>query len=238
MLVRIFVKSLISTSDNIILDEKQCNYVANVLRLKQGKEINVFDGKSGEYEAIITELSKKKCVLTVKQKIKDFEPSPDIWLLFSPLKKDNTDIIIQKATELGVSKIMPIITKYTNSEKIRLERFIAQSIEAAEQCRRTDIPEICTPQKLEDVLNSWQDDRTLFFLNESGSGKNIIATMLENKGKAAVLIGPEGGFCADEIKKVLENNKTRDIFLGNRVLRAETAAIAALSCWQSVNGDW
>ena len=145
---------------------------------------------------------------------------------------------VQKATELGVSKIIPVITKRTNAEKVRTERFVAQSIEASEQCRRTDVPQISEPKKLEDVLRSWPDDRTLFFLNESGSGENILQKMQSHKGKAAILIGPEGGFDEDEIKKVLENSKTCDIYLNNRILRAETAVIAALSCWQAVNGDW
>lgn len=238
MLVRIYTNKLLSENTLICLEDKQHNYISNVLRMKIGDVLNVFDGQTGEYTAEITEINKKKCFLRIEQKIKELSLSPDIWLLFSPLKKDNTDIIIQKATELGVRKIIPIITRYTNSEKIRLERFAAQSIEASEQCRRTDIVEISPPQKFENVLKEWPDDRTLFFLNERGSGENIIKKMQTHTGKAAVLIGPEGGFCEDEIKKVLENPKVCDISLGKRILRAETAVISALSCWQAVNGDW
>ncbi|MBR3501960.1 MAG: 16S rRNA (uracil(1498)-N(3))-methyltransferase [Alphaproteobacteria bacterium] len=238
MLIRIFIKTALTTGTNVVLDDKQRNYVANVLRLKEKAKLNLFDGQSGEYEAEIIEISKKNCLLKILSKVKDFTPSPDVWILFSPLKKDNTDMVIQKATELGARKIMPVITQRTNAEKVRLERFEAQCIEAAEQCRRTDIPEICPPQKLTDVLHAWPSDRALFFLNESGSGENIIEKMRAHPGKAAILIGPEGGFCEDEIKKVLENPKTCDIFLGNRILRAETAVISALSCWQAVNGDW
>lgn len=238
MLVRIFIKDLLSEGKEIALDEKQSNYVANVLRMKEQDRLNVFDGQSGEYEAQIVKISKKNSLLKIETKVREFSPCPDIWLLFAPLKKDNTDMVIQKATELGVGKIIPVITKRTNAEKVRTERFAAQSIEASEQCRRTDVPQISEPKKLEDVLRSWPDDRTLFFLNESGSGENILQKMQSHKGKAAILIGPEGGFDEDEIKKVLENSKTCDIYLNNRILRAETAVIAALSCWQAVNGDW
>lgn len=238
MLVRMHIPFLLSDDSKVSVNEKQSNYLINVLRMKKGDFLQIFDGKSGEYAAEIAEAEKKKCVLNVHKKVQNFQLSPDIWLLFAPLKKDCTDMIIQKATELGARKIMPIITRRTNSEKVRIERFTAQSIEAAEQCRRTDIPEICAPQKLEDVLQNWPDDRTLFFLNERGNGENILHKMQANPGKAAILIGPEGGFNEDEIKKVLENQKVCDIFLGKRILRAETAAIAALSCWQAVNGDW
>lgn len=238
MLVRIFCPSRIEENARICPDEKQCNYLFNVLRMKIGDKLNVFDGQSGEYEAKIIEIGKKKCLLEIVKKVKEFAPSPDIWLLFAPLKKDNTDMVIQKATELGVRKIIPVITKYTNAEKIRTDRFSAQSIEASEQCRRTDVPEISAPQTLEKVLENWPEDRVLFFLNERGSGENILQKMQKNSGKAGILIGPEGGFCEDEIKKVLENSKVCDIFLGERILRAETAAVAALSCWQAVNGDW
>ena len=238
MLVRMYFPVSLSENAQLCTDEKQSNYLANVLRMKIGDKINVFDGKTGEYESEIVEIAKKKCILSVVKKIKEIKLSSDVWLLFSPLKKDCTDMVIQKATELGVSKILPIITQRTNSEKVRIERFKAQSIEAAEQCRRTDIPEICKPQKLGDVLQNWPNDRTLFFLNENGSGKNILQKMQEFSDKAAILIGPEGGFTEDEMKKVLENQKVCDIFLGDRILRAETAAIAALSCWQAINGDW
>ena len=238
MLVRIFIHSELTVGSMVVLTEKQCNYVANVLRMKKGESLNLFDGKSGEYKAEITDISKKQCVLKVVSKQGDFQPSPDLWLLFSPLKKDNTDLVIQKATELGVRKIIPVITMRTNAERVRTERFEAQSIEAAEQCRRTDVPEIESPKKLDDLLNGWPDDRTLFFLNERGSGASILEKMREHQGKAAVLIGPEGGFDEDEIKKVLKNPKSCDISLGRRILRAETAVIAALSCWQAVNGDW
>lgn len=238
MIVRMYFNNCLDNENPVYADEKQCNYLFNVLRLKAGEIIYVFDGKTGEYEAKIAEINKKKCALEILQKVKDFKQSPDIWLLFSPLKKDNTDMVIQKATELGVRKIVPIITRRTNSEKVRLERFIAQSIEAAEQCRRLDLPEISEAQKLEDILRDWDNERMLFFLNERGNDRNILKKMREHSGKGAILIGPEGGFCEDEIKKVLENQKVCDIFLGERILRAETAAIAALSCWQAVNGDW
>ena len=238
MIIRLFCLENIKENQQLLLDEKQSNYLCNVLRLSNDDRINVFDGKNGEFIAKIINANKKKCLLYVMNKEKDFEPSPDIWLLFAPLKKDCTDIVIQKSTELGVSKIIPVITEYTNSDKIRKDRFISQSIEASEQCRRLDVPDIDNAQLLFDVLDKWDAKRVLFFLNEKGNGNDVISVLNNNLGKAAILIGPEGGFSDVEVKKIKEYPFVRDIFLGKRILRAETAAIAALSCWQALNGDW
>ena len=238
MIVRMFLNCSLQQGIKADLDSGQVNYLANVLRMKNGDKLAVFDGRSGEYEAVTENLSRKSGSLRIGRKIRDFSPSPDIWLLFAPLKKDCTDMVIQKATELGVAKIIPVITKYTNNANIRIERYAAQAIEAAEQCRRLDVPQIEKPQTLEVMLKNFPADRTLFFLNEKGSKQDILETIGNHTGKAALLIGPEGGFSEDEIKKILAYPKVCDIFLGNRILRAETAALAGLVCWQAVNGDW
>lgn len=238
MIIRIYMTENLAIGKIVPLSEKQCNYLANVLRLKINDTFFVFDGKNGEFEAKICQLNHKKGAIEVVQKVKNFYQSPDVWLLFAPLKKDCTDMVIQKATELGVRKIYPIITEYTNSEKVRIDRFVAQSIEASEQSRRLDIPQIEETLSLEKILQNWPEDRKLFFLNEKGEGQNICEVMQKNAGKSAILVGPEGGFSEKECEKLLSYDFVCPIFLGKRILRAETAVISALSCWQAINGDW
>lgn len=238
MLVRLYIKDKLEKKRQIIcLDEKQSHYLVNVLRLRVGDEFFVFDGSSGEYKAEITDLNKRAVTALLTEKVCEMQKSPDIWLLFAPLKKDKTDIVIQKATELGVRKIIPVQTAYTNAEKVRTERFELQAAEAAEQCRRLDIPDISAALSLDKALENWDNERTLFFLDERGLGKKVRETML-NSPKAAILVGPEGGFSLAEAEKLRKLPFVKSISLGSRILRAETAVIAALSCWQSINGDW
>lgn len=238
MLVRLYIKDKLEKKGQIIfLDEKQSHYLVNVLRLRVGDEFFVFDGSSGEYKAEITDLNKRAVTALLTEKVCEMQKSPDIWLLFAPLKKDKTDIVVQKATELGVRKIIPVQTAYTNAEKVRTERFELQAAEAAEQCRRLDIPDISAALSLDKALENWDNERTLFFLDERGLGKKVRETML-NSPKAAVLVGPEGGFSLAEAEKLRKLPFVKSISLGSRILRAETAVIAALSCWQSINGDW
>lgn len=238
MLVRLYIKDKLEKKWQIIcLDEKQSHYLVNVLRLRVGDEFFVFDGSSGEYKAEITDLNKRAVTALLTEKVREMQKSPDIWLLFAPLKKDKTDIVVQKATELGVRKIIPVQTAYTNAEKVRTERFELQAAEAAEQCRRLDIPDISAALSLDKALENWDNERTLFFLDERGLGKKVRETML-NSPKAAVLVGPEGGFSLAEAEKLRKLPFVKSISLGSRILRAETAVIAALSCWQSINGDW
>ncbi len=238
MLVRLYIKDKLEKKGQIIcLDEKQSHYLVNVLRLRVGDEFFVFDGSSGEYKAEITDLNKRAVTALLTEKVCEMQKSPDIWLLFAPLKKDKTDIVVQKATELGVRKIIPVQTAYTNAEKVRTERFELQAAEAAEQCRRLDIPDISAALSFDKALENWDNERTLFFLDERGLGKKVRETML-NSPKAAVLVGPEGGFSLAEAEKLRKLPFVKSISLGSRILRAETAVIAALSCWQSINGDW
>lgn len=238
MLVRLFTDTDLQIGAQLSLNQEQTNYLNNVLRCKNGENINIFDGKSGEYSARITQISKKKCSLQVEKKIKEFSVSPDLWLIFAPLKKDCTDMVVQKATELGVRKIIPLISKYTVNSNVRLNRWQSQAIEAAEQCRRLDIPQIESPQTLDALLENFPKDRIIFFLNEKGNNADLCAQMRSHPQKAAIMIGPEGGFADEEVKKLFAYKNVCDIFLKNRILRAETAAIAAISCWQALNGDW
>ncbi len=237
--VRLFLNQKIASGTTLQPEDAQIHYLLNVLRLTSEDEICIFGGESGEFVCNIDIIGKKRCLLHVKEKIRDFYACPDIWLLFAPVKKDKTDFIIEKATELGVARIIPVITERTISEKIKKDRYIAQSIEACEQSRRLDVPQIDDVVFLEKVLKNWDKERILYFMDESGQGSNI-CNILQKEGckKAAFLVGPEGGFTPQEMDLIRKFEFSRSISLGKRILRAETAVAAALSCWQAICGDW
>ncbi len=237
--IRLYIKEPLAQNKIITLDEEQTHYLKNVIRATQNTPIQCFDNQTGEFSAILISLEKKQGQLQITHQLKKYTPCPDIWLLFAPLKKDKTDFVIEKATELGCRKIQPVITQYTMTKNIRLERYIAQSIEAAEQCRRTDLPEISTPKELKEILRTWDKERPLFFMDESLQSKNFLTILKENpSNKAALLIGPEGGFSNEEQETLRSLTFAKGATLGPRILRAETAVAAALSCWQMISGDW
>lgn len=172
------------------------------------------------------------------EKLRELYLPPDLWLLFAPVKKDKTDFIIEKAGELGVRKIIPTITKHTISDRVKTERYLAQAVEACEQCRRVDVPEIGEPVTLSALLKSWDRQRILYYMDETGNGANIYQAFGSKTAPAAILVGPEGGFSPTELELLAAQDFTLGVSLGPRILRAETAAAAALSCWQAICGDW
>ncbi len=216
----------------------QSHYLSNVMRQNVGDEIFLFDGQNGEFRAHISKISKKEILLQVSEKVFNFEKVPDIWLLFAPVKKENTDIIVQKAVELGVSKLLPIKTEYTIISQIKKERTLSQIIEAAEQSRRQDIPLLENLKTLEETLSSWDHSRKLIFLDETGEGSCLNEAIYHMEEPIAFLVGPEGGFSKKELEILKKMPYTMGVSLGKRILRSETAAIAALSCWQAFQGDW
>lgn len=235
--IRLYIAQPLSVNQTISLDERQSHYLTNVMKLKIGDSVHCFDNQNGEFSCSVTESSKKHCTLQVLSHDKPYHLPPDIWLLFAPVKKDNTDFIIQKATELGVRKIIPVMTRYTISERIKKERFIAQTIEAAEQCRRVDLPEITEMMPFDTLLKSWSPDRKLYYLDETLQGKPAKQAFATEE-KCAILVGPEGGFSEQELDVLRKTPFTQGVTLGPRILRAETAAITALACWQALRGDW
>ncbi len=237
--IRLFCPGPLQIDQTVELAEKNAHYLLNVMKLSCGDKLWLFDNQNGEFEAEIVEATKKKCRLKLITQSQEFFQSPDLWLLFAPLKKDKTDFVIEKACELGVRKICPTLTARTNSEKVRLERLTAQTIEACEQCRRVDLPEIQSPLPLPKLLQNWPKERILFLMDESGKGTPIAQAFAACCGKkAAILVGPEGGFAPQEFELLQKYDFVKSISLGPRILRAETAAAAALSCWQALCGDW
>lgn len=236
--IRLFAETPLKIGEICVASEDQTHYLKNVMRLSLGDEVFLFDGVNGEFETQIIEMSKKTLSLKINKKVFNFEKSPDVWLLFANLKKENTDIVVQKAVELGVSKILPVQTEYTFNAKLKPERVKAQVIEAAEQCRRQDIPNVESLQNLQQILSNWDKNRTLVYLDETGSGESFSKTFSKMKPPVAFLIGPEGGFSSKELEMLKSLPYTLSVSLGKRILRAETACISALSCWQAMVGDW
>ncbi len=237
--IRLYTDCELNISSDIELDVMKSHYLCNVMRCSRGEAIKCFNSQNGEFLCEIQNINKKHTILKVLNQIKTPLPEGDIWLIFAPLKKDKTDFVIEKAVELGVSKIIPIITQNTNVEKIKIERFRQQAIEAAEQCERLSVPQILVAKNLDDLLTEWDKARILFFMNEQRNGQDAIATFTKYANKpAAILIGPEGGFSTNEIEKICTKDFVENISLGPRILRAETAATASLAVWQSCAGDW
>lgn len=237
--IRLFVNAVLEPSSRITLPEEASHYLCNVMRLGAGEVIACFNNAAGEFDCRIEKAHKKQTEVLVLQQNRKYIPVPDIWVLFAPVKKDKTDFIVEKSVELGCRLLQPVITERTVVDKIRGERYQAQAVEAAEQCRRVDLPEIAPAAPLAEILAHWDCGRTLFFMDETGTGVSAVRAFDERKGcPAALLVGPEGGFSPSELELLRSLPYARAASLGPRILRAETAVAAALSVWQSVAGDW
>ena len=204
-----------------------------MLRLKEGAELLLFDGKSGEWLARIAAAAKKSMTLTVERRTREPESIPDVWLAFAPVKRNQTDWLVEKATELGVARLLPVTTQRTVVERVKLDRLRAIAIEAAEQCGRTILPEIADPMALAAMLKD--RGRTLYFADEAG-GKPVGTAF--KPGPATILTGPEGGFTDQERASIRASPGAIPLSLGPRILRAETAALAALAAYMALAGDW
>jgi 16S rRNA (uracil1498-N3)-methyltransferase len=233
-LPRLYVSQPLAEGAAIELDAKQANYLGNVLRLSVGAELLVFDGLSGEWLARIEHAGKKRMTLAVERKTREPESIPDVWLAFAPVKRAQTDWLVEKATELGAARLAPVITQRTIAERVRLDRLESIAIEAAEQCGRTRVPKIVEPVQLRRLVGELDPARHLYFADESGGGA---LTETFRQGPALILVGPEGGFTTEE-RGLVRGAGASAISLGPRILRAETAALAALSAYMALVGDW
>lgn len=234
-LPRLFVRHSLGEETRVELDAGQANYLGNVLRLGLGAELLVFDGQTGEWCARIVEASKKRMTLTIERLTREPEAIPDVWLGFAPVKRAQTDWLVEKATELGAARLIPVITQRTIAERVKLERLEAIAIEAAEQCGRTRLPAIVAPGSLKQLLGERDDARRLYFADEHG-GEPVASAF--QPGAALILIGPEGGFTDGERRLVRAAPNSVPVSLGPRILRAETAALASLSAYMAIAGDW
>ena len=231
--IRLFVDQPLNEGQSVSVSRDHANYLFNVMRLDLGAEVALFNGQSGEWRAQVAKAGKRAGVLVCQTQTAPQVNPPDVWLLFAPIKKARTDFIVEKATELGVARICPIHTDFTNSDRIRQERLQAHAVEAAEQCGATFVPEVTTLAPLSKVLEGWDESRSLIFADEAIAGEAAVELPA---APAALVIGPEGGF--SEPERNLLRTLATSLPLGPRILRADTAAVAALTLWQASKGDW
>ncbi|MEX0281386.1 MAG: 16S rRNA (uracil(1498)-N(3))-methyltransferase [Arenibacterium sp.] len=235
--IRLYVEHSLGEGQSVPLTREQAHYLFGVMRRGVGEPVALFNGRDGEWLAEIAEAGKRGGVLGVIEQTAPLRIPPDLWLLFAPIKKARTDFIVEKATELGAARIMPVQTDFTNSERIRQDRLQAHAVEAAEQCGGTFVPEVAELQKLSALLNEWPEERALIFCDELTVEEQIEAAPLPDS-PTAILIGPEGGFSDAERKRLRQMTQTHVVSLGPRILRADTAAVSAITLWQQAKGDW
>ena len=236
---RLYVSAPLTAGAFVDLTPEQVHYLRNVLRLSAGVEVALFNGKDGEWLGRIAELGKEKGQIEAIRQLRDQRGAPDIWLLFAPIKRQGIDLVAEKASELGASVIWPIMTRHTDVARVNTERLTANAIEAAEQSERMEVPEVREPVDLPKLLDGWPADRPIIVCAEIGDASPIASVIQAlPAGPAAILIGPEGGFAQSELDMVLARPYARPARLGPRILRAETAAFAALTTWMALKGDW
>ncbi len=242
---RLFVEGTLAEGRTLQIDGQQGHYLAKVMRVAPGNAVILCDDETGEWLSSVSEAGKRSVTLLVEEQMREREAVPDFWLCPALLKKDRFDMVLEKATELGVAAIHPVITRRCVADKLNPERAGTIVTEAAEQCARTALPSLETPQKLDAMLKGWPADRLLFFADEEGGRPAAEAFSFakypergEGAHKAAILTGPEGGFDDAEREAIRAHPLARPISLGPRILRGETAALAAVALWMGLAGDW
>lgn len=234
-LPRLYVPPPLGAGVRVALDGGPANYLGNVLRLKEDGEVLLFDGVSGEWLARVIEVGKRSMILRVAEATRVQEKVPDLTLAFAPIKKGRIEFLVEKAVELGVARLEPVVTRRTVVDKVNLERMRSHIVEAAEQCGRTALASIAEPMKLAAWLKALDPARTLYFADETGGAAPGAAL---KPGPATILVGPEGGFLPEEAEAIRALPNATAISLGPRILRAETAALAAIAAWMTSAGDW
>ncbi len=235
--IRLYVDQALGAGQPVALNADQANYLFNVMRLARGAALLLFNGRDGEWRATVAEAGKRGGILLCDAQTAPLRLPPDLWLIFAPIKKARTDFIVEKAVELGAARIVPVQTRHTNSERIRQDRLQAHAIEAAEQCGATFVPDVADLMPLDRLLTTFPADRKLLWCDEAMVGQ-APALSGPRGDKWAILIGPEGGFSPDEQTRLRALPQVVPLALGPRILRADTAAVAALTLWQDSLGDW
>jgi len=235
--VRLYVDHPLGKGQTVSLERDQAHYLFGVMRLVEGDLVGLFNGRDGEFPARVIEAGKRKGLLECEIQSRPLHMPPDVWLCFAPIKKARTDFIVEKATEMGAALIQPMQTAFTNSERIRRDRLQAHAIEAAEQCGGTYVPEVADLKRMDRLLDGWPDDRQIMFCDEAlvGAGEVLRAS---SSGRWAIFVGPEGGFSDPERARLSAMKNAHAVSLGPRILRADTAAVAAMTVWQQALGDW
>ena len=237
--VRLFVDSPLSAGAAVECTSEQAHYLGNVMRLRAGDAVLVFNGRDGEWLAEIAVLRRGEGRLAAREQLRPQIDGPDIHYLFAPLKKARLDFMVQKATEMGVAALRPVMTRRTVAERVKIERMRANAVEAAEQCGVLRVPEISEPVKLEAILGGWDQQRTLIYADEAAPVSSPLEALKAiPRGPTALLIGPEGGFAEEERALLRGASFVYPVSLGPRVMRADTAAVAALALMNAVLGDW
>jgi len=238
--IRLYVPAApLAVDAEIALTRDQAHYLFGVMRLAEGDRALVFNGRDGEWVAEVAGAGKRGGTLVCRSQTRPQETPPDLWLLFAPLKKARTDFVAEKAAELGCRRVLPVFTRFTNSERVNVDRLQAHAVEAAEQCGLLTVPEMVEPAPLASVLDGWDSSRRIVFCDERREAAPALQALAgAPDGPWAVLIGPEGGFAPEEVERLRGLQFVTPVSLGPRVLRADTAAVAALSLWQAAKGDW
>lgn len=234
---RLFVSGPLTEGASVSIEGGQAHYLAKVMRAAPGDAVILCDNETGEWASEVLEAGKRDVILSPRERLRPREDVPDFTLCAALLKKPNFDLVLEKATELGVRRIQPVITRRCVADRLNLDRARAIVTEAAEQCARTALPELAEPVKLEALLRDWPGGRTLFFADELG-GEPAAVRFAADGGAAALLVGPEGGFDEEERRAIRALPQARAITLGPRILRGETASIAATALWMACAGDW
>tara|TARA_R110000868_G_scaffold153698_4_gene379302 strand:- start:1904 stop:2671 length:768 start_codon:yes stop_codon:yes gene_type:complete len=235
--IRLFVDEGLTEGALVTASEAQAHYLLHVMRCKPGQPVALFNGRDGEWWASLAIPTKRSVQFDVEKLSRVQDSAPDLWLAFAPVKR--VDFIAEKASELGVAALLPVFTQRTDIKRVKVERLQAHALEAAEQCSRLSVPTVHTPCSFDQFVTEWPVDRRLYFLDESGGGAPIAqALMSATREPCGFLTGPEGGFAQSELDALRQLPFATAVGLGPRLLRAETAAIAALACWQALVGDW
>lgn len=236
--LRLYVEAPLAAAARVEPTTAQAHYLLHVMRAKAGDRVNLFNGYDGEWSAVLSNVTKRGCALACEGRIAPQDEPPDIWLVFAPVKKTPADYVTQKATELGVRVLQPVLTRRTIVRRVNAERLRANAVEAAEQSGRLTVPQVRPPADLEKLLGAWPRDRRVLFCDEAGEAPPIAdALRAAPDGPWAILIGPEGGFDPDERNLIRAQDFVTSVTLGKRILRADTAGLAALAVWQAIRGD-